>query len=175
MLGVNYYTRHVVSGPTGGATERPVQGSCWPGSEQVLFSDRGLPVTAMGWEIDANGLHEVLTRVATDYPTIPLYITENGAAFADALDADGVVHDPQRVRYLEDHLRVCADAVRSGVPLGGYFAWSLFDNFEWAWGYSRRFGLVYVDYPTQRRIPKSSAYWYAESIRRWRSAGVSTF
>jgi beta-glucosidase len=116
---------------------------------------------------------------------VPLYVTENGAAFDDelvggsldgaldgALDGslDGrfgcTVHDQQRVAYLDAHLRACHQAITDGVPLRGYFAWSLLDNFEWAWGYSKRFGLVYVDFATQRRIPKDSAHWYAGVIRR---------
>ncbi len=166
MLGINYYSRHVVGSPGERDGQVGTPGSAWPGSEHVIFSGRGLPVTEMGWEIDPDGLQEVLTRVAREYPPVPLYITENGAAFADEPGPDGAVDDPQRVAYLDEHLRVCAAAIRSGVPLGGYFAWSMFDNFEWAWGYSRRFGLVYVDYATQRRTPKSSAYWYADTIRR---------
>jgi beta-glucosidase len=174
MLGVNYYTRYVVTaaeshanvdghgGPTGTAD------SPWPGSEDVAFAQRGLPVTHMDWEIDAPGLGEVLRRVAAEYPPVPLYITENGAAFADEPGPDGAVDDPSRVAYLDEHLRVCAEAIGDGVPLGGYFAWSVFDNFEWSWGYDRRFGLVYVDYATQRRIPKTSARWYADTIRRSR-------
>ena len=167
MLGINYYTRHVVGDAGFRADDRSAPGSAWPGSEHVVFCDRGLPVTQMGWEIDADGLREVLLRVAAEYPAIPLYITENGAAFDDELGPDGAVDDQRRIGYLDEHLRVCADVVAAGVPLHGYFAWSMFDNFEWAWGYSRRFGLVYVDYDTQRRTPKASAAWYAESIRRW--------
>jgi beta-glucosidase len=138
----------------------------WPGSEDVRFLKRGVPVTAMDWEIDAPGLVETLTRVHRDYPTLPLFVTENGAAFEDTVDADGAVRDPDRVAYLDAHLRACREAIALGVPLGGYFAWSLMDNFEWAHGYSKRFGMVYVDYPTQRRIPKSSAEWYAGVTRR---------
>jgi beta-glucosidase len=167
MLGINYYSRYVVAGAgqqqPGEYWRKP---SDWPGSEHVRFARRGLPVTAMDWEIDAPGLVEVLCRVATEYPELPLYITENGAAFADEPGPDGTVDDPDRVAYLAEHVAACARAVQLGVPLRGYFAWSLLDNFEWAWGYSRRFGLVYVDYATQRRIPKTSAYWFRDVIRR---------
>ncbi|MGC9664976.1 GH1 family beta-glucosidase [Planosporangium sp. 12N6] len=172
MLGVNYYTRYVVTaaeshanldGHSGGAASGD---SPWPGSEHVAFVHRGLPVTHMGWEIDAPGLGEVLRRLAAEYPAVPLYVTENGAAFVDEPGPDGTVDDPDRVAYFDDHLRACAEAIADGVPLGGYFAWSLFDNFEWSWGYSRRFGLVHVDYATQRRTPKTSAQWYADMIRR---------
>ncbi|HEX7747042.1 MAG TPA: GH1 family beta-glucosidase [Micromonosporaceae bacterium] len=169
MLGVNYYSRYVVGGPAGVGPAEPywLSASNWPGSERVRFVDRGLPTTAMGWEIDAPGLSEVLQRVHTDYPEVPIVLTENGAAFPDR-PVDGEVDDPDRVAYLDAHLRACADAVAAGVPLKGYFLWSLLDNFEWSWGYSRRFGIVYVDYESQVRIPKSSARWYAQVIRRHR-------
>ena len=168
FLGINYYSRHVVGAPVPGQPAEPYWRvpTSWPGSEDVRFVKRGVPVTAMDWEIDAPGLVETLTRVHRDYPTLPLFVTENGAAFEDTVDADGAVDDPDRVAYLDAHLRACSEAIALGVPLGGYFAWSLMDNFEWAHGYSKRFGMVYVDYPTQRRIPKSSAKWYAGVIRR---------
>lgn len=157
FLGVNYYSRHVVA--SGSDT------GVWLGTPTVHITLRGLPVTDMGWEVDSAGLTEVLVRVARDYPSIPLYITENGAAYVDEPPADGRVHDPERTKYLDSHLRACREAIAQGVDLRGYFAWSLFDNFEWAWGYSKRFGLVYVDYETQRRILKDSALWYSEMIR----------
>jgi beta-glucosidase len=168
MLGINYYSRYVVAGPDGQdhTSEYWRKPTDWPGSEHVRFVGRGLPVTAMNWEIDAPGLVEVLCRVATEYPRLPLYITENGAAFADEPGGDGTVDDPDRVAYLAEHVAACQRAIEMGVPLQGYFAWSLLDNFEWAWGYSRRFGLVYVDYATQQRIPKTSAYWYQDAIDR---------
>ncbi|HEY8533269.1 MAG TPA: GH1 family beta-glucosidase [Micromonospora sp.] len=167
MLGINYYSRYVVAAPS---DEQPAEPywrapSCWPGSEHIRFVTRGLPVTDMNWEIDAPGLVEVLQRVHREYPPLPLYITENGAAFVDEV-VDGEVDDPDRVAYLDAHLRACHEVIRSGVPLRGYFAWSLMDNFEWSWGYTKRFGMVYVDYENQKRIPKSSAKWYAEVIRR---------
>ncbi|WP_412543456.1 beta-glucosidase [Longispora sp. K20-0274] len=169
FLGVNYYTRNVVG--TGGPGDGDGHGapgldvgSPWPGSEHVRFVRRGLPTTAMGWEIDAPGLVEVLHRVHTEYPALPLYVTENGAAFHDEVGPDGGVHDPERVAYLDAHLRACAEAVAKGVPLRGYFAWSLFDNFEWSWGYARRFGLVHVDYASQRRTVKDSGRWYRDLI-----------
>ena len=168
MLGVNYYTRYVVCAPDmpdGGDNRWRSAPSAFPGSEHVQFKDRGLPVTAMNWEIDAPGLLETLRRLRDDYPAIPLVITENGAAFADdRLADDGRVLDDDRVAYLDSHLRVCRQATEEGIPLQGYLAWSLMDNFEWAWGYGKRFGIVHVDYPTQRRTPKSSARWYADVI-----------
>jgi beta-glucosidase len=164
MLGVNYYNGYTVAAPTPSAPGQP--DPAYPGSEDIRRISRGAPVTAMGWEIDAPGLADTLRRVAADYPPVPLYITENGAAFVDEVDPDGRVDDPERVAYLDSHLRACHDAITSGVPLRGYFAWSLLDNFEWAFGYAKRFGIVYVDYPTQRRIPKSSARFYADAITR---------
>lgn len=124
----------------------------------------GRPKTAMGWEIDAKGLHELLVRIKDEYTDIPLYITENGAAFQDYVNASGEVKDPERIKYLEEHLEACANAIKDGVNLRGYFIWSMLDNFEWAMGYSRRFGIVWVDYDTGRRIPKSSFHWYKELI-----------
>jgi beta-glucosidase len=156
----------VVGAPAADAPEQRHwrSASTWPGSESVRFGVRGLPVTDMNWEIDPAGLLETLLRVHQEYTDLPLYVTENGAAFRDRV-ADGRVDDPERIEYLDAHLRACHQAIAAGVPLGGYFAWSLLDNFEWAWGYSKRFGLVYVDYETQERIAKSSAGWYAEMIR----------
>lgn len=170
LLMLNYYSRFTVSGTPGGAASAAAaptdSGSPWVGSEHVSFVNGGRPVTAMGWEIDDTGLLEVLTRVAKEYPGIPMVISENGAAFDDVLTSDGSIHDTDRIAYIDAHLRVCHAAIEAGVPLQGYFAWSLMDNFEWAWGYGKRFGLIYVDYETQQRIPKDSALWYAECIRR---------
>lgn len=168
-LGINYYSRHVVTaggdGSDGHAGGVGATGSPWIGSPDLGFAGNGLPVTAMGWEIDPAGLTEVLVRVHRDYPPVRLYVTENGAAFDDRLAADGTVPDPDRIAYVDAHLRACRDAIDAGVDLCGYFCWSLFDNFEWSWGYSRRFGLVYVDYQSQRRTPKASAYWYSDLIQ----------
>ncbi|MGN9839896.1 GH1 family beta-glucosidase [Nonomuraea sp. H19] len=169
VLLVNYYSRFTVSGAPGGkqsAAAAPVDtGSPWVGSEHVSFVNAGNPVTAMGWEIDEGGLVEVLTRVAQEYPPIPMVVSENGAAFDDVL-VDGRVHDRERQAYVEAHLGACKEAIDAGVPLEGYFAWSLMDNFEWAWGYGKRFGLVHVDFDTQERLLKDSALWYSEIIRQ---------
>jgi beta-glucosidase len=172
-LGINYYSGLSARaggrdpagapGPAGGDRLLP---SAFPGSPDVGFASRGLPTTAMDWEIDAAGLTAVLCRVATDYPAPPLYVTENGAAFADSVSADGAVHDRERTAYLAAHLAACRDAIGAGADLRGYFVWSFLDNFEWAWGYDMRFGIVYVDFGSQRRILKDSALWYAESARR---------
>ncbi|MGW0433078.1 GH1 family beta-glucosidase [Micromonospora sp. NPDC003197] len=169
LLGVNYYNRYVVAGadPADGApVEAYRKPSCWPGSEWVRFGAAGRPVTDMGWEIDASGLLEILQRIRREYTDLPLYVTENGSAFVDERTPDGGYDDTDRLGYFDAHLRACHQAVASGVPLRGYFAWSLLDNFEWAWGYTKRFGMVHVDYDTQLRTPKSSAKWYAEVIRR---------
>jgi beta-glucosidase len=119
----------------------------------------------MGWEVYPDGLRKLLVRLHHDYQPAALYITENGAAYDDVLTAEGTVHDPERVAYLRDHLRAARQAIAEGAPLRGYFVWSLLDNFEWAQGYAKRFGVIYVDYPTQRRIMKDSGRYYAEVIR----------
>ncbi|MEU4772054.1 GH1 family beta-glucosidase [Micromonospora sp. NPDC023644] len=167
VVGVNYYSRHVVAAPVPDAEPEPYwrAPSCWPGSEDVRFVTRGVPVTDMNWEIDAPGLVETLRRVHEEYTDLPLYVTENGSAFVDEV-VDGQVDDVDRLAYFDAHLRAAHEAIEAGVPLRGYFAWSLMDNFEWAWGYTKRFGMVHVDYDSQVRIPKSSARWYAEVIRR---------
>ena len=162
LLGVNYYSPHVVCG---GETETDVEPSPWPGSEDVHFASQGLPRTAMGWEVDSSGLRDVLLRLHSEYPQLPLYITENGAAYEDEF-VDGQVRDSERVNFLDSHLRAARDALTRGVDIRGYFAWSLLDNFEWAHGYSKRFGLVHVDYTTLRRTWKDSARWYQQVIRR---------
>jgi beta-glucosidase len=168
VLGVNYYKGDSVSGrphpeiagADGVHPPRPTR-TPFVGCEDVTFPSRGLPVTAMGWEVQPEGLTRLLTRLATDYDVPPLYLTENGAAYVDVPAADGQVHDPERVAYLADHLRAVHAAIEQGVDVRGYFYWSLMDNFEWAYGYAKRFGIVYVDYETQERVPKDSARWYA--------------
>ncbi|MGI8747666.1 MAG: family 1 glycosylhydrolase, partial [Deinococcus sp.] len=120
---------------------------------------QGASYTEMGWEVYPQGLTDLLLRLKADYPVPPLFVTENGAAYPDRLEG-GRVHDRERVRYFELHLEALLEAARQGVDLRGYFAWSLMDNFEWAHGYSKRFGLVYVDYATQERFLKDSARWY---------------
>jgi beta-glucosidase len=157
-LGINYYAPTLVD--AGEPKEGP---SPWPACEHVRFVDQPGPTTAMGWAIDAQGLRAVVHRLHEEYSPIPLMITENGAAFDDQLAPDGV-RDHERISYLHDHLTVVHQAIESGVDLRGYFVWSLLDNFEWAYGYSKRFGIVHVDYPTQRRVWKDSAYWYRQVI-----------
>jgi beta-glucosidase len=127
------------------------------------------PTTAMGWEVDPDGLHELLVRVRRDYGDFPIYITENGAAFDDGPVVNGTVEDPARVQFLRRHLEALTRAVADGVDVRRYFAWSMLDNFEWEHGYAKRFGLVYVDYSTQRRVPKRSGLWYRDFIASARS------
>jgi beta-glucosidase len=157
-LGLNYYFRNVIADDPAG----PV-----PHLRQT--APAGSRYTAMDWEVHAEGLVHTLRRMHTDYGARRLYVTENGAAYHDTVGPDGAVHDPERVRYLEEHLAACARAVAEGIPLAGYFAWSLLDNFEWAYGYAKRFGLVHVDYATQRRTVKTSGRRYAELIRAHRA------
>ncbi|MBQ1072246.1 beta-glucosidase [Micromonospora sp. C31] len=164
LLGVNYYAPTYVAGRPDGAG-----GSAWPGTEgAVEFLPPAGPLTDMGWMIEPAGLTRLLERIATDYPGVPLMVTENGAAFPDKADADGTgqVPDADRIAYLDGHLRAVHEAISRGVDLRGYLVWSLLDNFEWAEGYRRRFGIIHVDYLTQRRTPKSSARWYQGVISR---------
>jgi beta-glucosidase len=176
VLGVNYYTGNAVSGhpapdPTDhhGAPSR-ARASAFPSAEHVTFPRRGLPLTDMGWEVQAEGLHRLLTRLRDDYAPPPIYVTETGAAYRDVL-VDGVVHDPERVAFMDDHLREVHRAMVDGVDVRGVFWWSLLDNFEWAYGYAKRFGLVHVDYETQVRTLKTSALRYAEIAASGRLPG----
>jgi beta-glucosidase len=157
FMGVNYYFRTL-----------PVE---WADPATMSFKDRsneGSEYTAMGWEIYPEGLYQLLTRFHRDYGIKKLYITENGSAFQDSVVEEGgnnFVHDAGRKKYLQDHFGAALRAYRDGAPLAGYFVWSLLDNFEWAYGYDKRFGIVYVDYPTQKRIIKDSAYWYESLLK----------
>lgn len=163
FLGINYYSRHTVA--SGSAPVAGSPASAYPGSEHVQFIRTGAPVTQMGWEIHPDGMVDVLRMAHELAPELPLYITENGAAYPDRVDTDGRIDDPARVDYLQAHFEAARDAVAEGLPLQGYFIWSLLDNWEWAWGYSRRFGIVHVDYETQKRTPKRSAEWVADFLR----------
>ncbi len=159
MLGVNYYSpaRITAANDLGRAT-------LWPGTDLAYSVHTSGPHTAMGWPIEAAALTRLLVRVKTDYPEIPLMVTENGCASADAVGEDGQVHDRDRVDYLRGHLAAARAAIEAGVDLRGYYVWSLLDNFEWAWGYSQRFGIVQVDYQTLERTPKDSALWFRDVI-----------
>jgi beta-glucosidase len=150
FMGVNYYSRAVLQ--------------YRPGD----FPNFGTPQfeaerTDMGWEVYPQGLTDLLVRLDRDYDMPPIYITENGAAYPDPQE-NGFVNDTDRVSYLERHFEALREAIRQGVDVRGYFAWSFMDNFEWAWGYTKRFGIVHVDYDTQKRTPKASARWYADFI-----------
>jgi beta-glucosidase len=165
FLGVNYYTPEWVAASAKGLDPDMVsgEGQAWLGADpEEVHVSQGLPVTHMGWEIDPTGLFDVLQRLAGESGGIDLYVSENGCAFEDTVTPGGAVHDTDRLAYYEGHLRAAREAIHAGIPLRGYFAWSLMDNFEWAWGYSRRFGLVHVDYDTQVRTVKDSGLWYAQ-------------
>lgn len=154
FLGVNYYFRNIVSATTAGLG--------WD-AERARVGDTNL--SNIGWAITPDGLREILGRVRRDYTTLPTYVTENGIALDDEVGPDGTVDDPRRIEYLAGHVAAAEAAIADGTDLRGYFVWSLLDNFEWAVGYRPRFGLVYVDFATQARIPKSSAAWYSDVIR----------
>ena len=146
FLGVNNYSRSIVrAGEDGEPIELPAPAG---------------PTTSMGWEVYPDAIYEVLTRLHSEYDTPPIYVTENGAAFADVRAADGSVDDPERIVYLAGYVDAVARAMAEGVPVRGYFVWSLLDNFEWSYGYTQRFGLIYVDFETLERVPKSSFEWY---------------
>ncbi|MEA9986677.1 MULTISPECIES: glycoside hydrolase family 1 protein [Subtercola] len=190
VLGVNYYATNLVRvwdgvSPRESADgHRDALGSPWPGADRVEFVQQPGPYTDMGWNIEPSGLEELLLAVRDEFPAQPLMITENGAAFDDvvsydAVSSDGVssdvggsaagaagarvaaVHDAPRIDYLRRHLTAAHRALSQGVDLRGYFVWSLMDNFEWSYGYSKRFGIVRVDYETLERLPKDSAHWYS--------------
>ncbi len=154
FIGLNYYFRGVVADDPDG-----------PGLRTRWAPPSGNDETAMGWEIYPDGLAEILHWTADRYGNPLVYVTESGAAFEDTVSADGRIHDAQRRAYLESHFRAALRARDAGVRLGGYFVWSLLDNFEWAYGYDKRFGIVHVDYETQARTLKDSALWYATQIR----------
>jgi beta-glucosidase len=155
FLGVNYYTRSVNRADN---TNLPVRAT------PVIQQDA--EYTEMGWEVFPQGIKETLLWIKRRYGEIPLYVTENGAAFQDPpITAQGRIHDTRRIEYYRAHLNACRDAIRAGVNLKGYFAWSLFDNFEWSYGYSKRFGLIHVDFDTQKRTFKDSAHFYTTAIR----------
>jgi beta-glucosidase len=155
FLGVNNYFRFVVgAGPNG----------------PQFVANPEAQHTDMGWEVHPDGLYKLLVRVANDYAPPAIYVTENGAAFGDVRVHDGAVHDPERTAYLETYIDAVGRAAAEGAPVKGYFVWSFLDNFEWGHGYSKRFGIVYIDYPTLERVPKDSFYWYRDLIAANRGA-----
>src|SRR5215207_2236266 len=149
FVGLNNYSRTIVEADSEGRPQNVTNGG---------------PTTEMGWEIYPNGIFDVLSRLHREYGVQKLYVTENGGAFPDVLLHDGRVEDRDPIDYLHKYLGAVGRAVADGIPVRGYFVWSLLDNFEWAYGYSRRFGLLYVDYSTLERVPKSSFYWYRDLI-----------
>jgi len=155
FLGINNYSRFIVAAGAEGPRTVP--------NPEAQHTD-------MGWEVYPDGLHDVLVRVARDYEPAAIYITENGAAFPDVRVHDGAVHDVERTAYLESYIGAVGRAISKGAPVKGYFVWSLLDNFEWGFGYSKRFGIVYVDFPTLERVPKDSFYWYRDMIASRRDA-----
>jgi beta-glucosidase len=165
FLGVNYYSPVFLR--TGDAAdlrrnENPARCQL-PGVVEYL--PEALERTNMGWLVDPSGLHQILVDISKQAPGLALYVTENGRAAEDYVTPEGQVNDVERVRYLHTHLEAAARAIKDGANLAGYFVWSLMDNFEWGWGYSKRFGIVFVDFGTQRRIPKASARFYSNVVR----------
>jgi beta-glucosidase len=160
-LGVNYYT-----------IERIRRNPALPGLVPQVAPEDGPGLTAMGWAVRPEGLGDLLIRLHREYQPPAMYVTENGAAYPDALAPDGQVVDPERTDYLRRHFAQARRALAAGVPLRGYFIWSLLDNFEWARGYIPRFGLAYTDYPTQRRIIKGSGRYFA-AVARANGANVA--
>jgi beta-glucosidase len=166
FLGVNYYAPVFLrAGDPADLRhgEKKVAGGDLPGV--VEYAPAGLERTPMGWLVDPDGLYELLVTLSKDAPGLPLYITENGCAAEDYVNPNGEVNDLERVRYLHLHLEAAARAIRDGANLAGYYLWSLLDNFEWGYGYQKRFGIVFVDFGTQRRIPKASSRFYANVVR----------
>jgi beta-glucosidase len=155
FLGINNYSRFIVAAGADGPRVVPN-----PDAQH----------TDMGWEVYPDGLHDVLVRVAREYEPAAIYVTENGAAFPDVRVHDGHVHDLERTAYLESYIAAVGRAIAADAPVKGYFVWSLLDNFEWAFGYSKRFGIVYIDFPTLERVPKDSFYWYRDLIASGRGA-----
>lgn len=155
FIGLNYYNRSVIRADS--AENDP----------QIVFSSENTPenYTEMGWEVYPDGLFNLLGRISFDYQPLKIYVTENGACYGNEPDDLGQVHDIHRLNYLKNHLIASQRAIQAGIPLAGYFVWSLLDNFEWAKGYAKRFGITWVNFETQERILKDSAKWYANAIK----------
>jgi beta-glucosidase len=168
FLGVNYYSRMIVRGRADsvGATEQTMSEDSYEAVERIP----GASYTEMGWEVFPDGLANILTRIYREYAPKAMVITESGAAYDDQWNGNGAIHDQQRIDYLQRHIATVAGVIRQGVPIKGYVVWSFLDNFEWSEGYRKRFGLVYVDYPTQQRIVKESGHWYANFIKQHRQS-----
>jgi beta-glucosidase len=153
VFGINYYTRQIVR-------DDEARDNLAPTTRQ------GPEITEMGWEVYPNGLYNLLNRLHFEYHMPEIYITENGASYSDGPNGDGKIHDEKRIAYLQSHLAAAYRAIQNGVPLTGYFCWTILDNFEWAKGFAQRFGMVWVDYETLERTPKDSARWYSDAIKR---------
>jgi beta-glucosidase len=165
FLGLNYYSPVFLRAGDPDDLRAHEEPAPAPVPGVVGYRPPELERTPMDWLVEPDGLYRLLTRVAEEAPGLPLYVTENGCAADDYVNPDGAVNDIERISYLRQHLEACARATRDGVPLAGYYVWSLLDNFEWGWGYSKRFGIVYNDFATQRRIPKASAAFYSAVAR----------
>jgi beta-glucosidase len=153
FLGVNYYSRHICHDPAGGEGSR------------ILNERSKVNVSDRDWEIYPQAMYDLLVWLKSGYPFKDIYLTENGASYRDVVSPDGEVHDPKRIDFIHQHLATLLRATEAGVPLRGYFCWTLLDNFEWAFGTSSRFGLAYTDFTTQKRILKDSGKWYGEVAR----------
>ena len=159
VLGVNYYNINHIEHREG-FPGMPA----WPGAEEAVIVTPPGELTEMGWGVEPEGLTHTLRRVHDEYGPIPMMVTENGAAYPDVVEGDGSIHDVKRTEYIESHIQAVFDAIDQGVDMVGYFVWSLLDNFEWARGYSKRFGIVRVDYDTMERTVKDSGRWYQEFL-----------
>lgn len=156
FLGVNYYTRNIVKA-------NDANPSPWDVLTVPALDEKQ---TEMGWEVFPFGLYETLSRIHWEYKPGEIIVTENGASYSDGPDGSGNIHDEKRIQYLQKHIAAIGTAIQAGVPVTGYYLWSLLDNFEWGQGYSQRFGIVYVDFSTQKRYPKDSAFWYRKVIEQ---------
>ena len=160
-LGINYYNDHALEDAPGALMDES------PGIADVRQHPAGPDATDIGWPVTPDGLRALLVALKAAYPDLPpISITENGVAYDDPVGADGRIADVRRIRYLDAHLRAVLAAIDAGVDVRAYFVWSLLDNFEWSWGYSMRFGIVHLDYQTQRRTLRDSARWYRDVIAR---------
>ena len=170
VLGINFYSTMRASHWDGTGERQQADGhgdssaTPWVGVTDVNILQQPGPYTSMGWNIDPQGMTDLLLRISHEYPDQPMMITENGAAFYDEIAPDGRVHDDLRVQYLHDHINAVGIAMEAGADVRGYFLWSLLDNFEWAYGYDRRFGIIHVDFETLARTKKDSAHWYRQLI-----------
>ena len=163
-LGLNYYTPGYVAAPGSSTAVAAARRVPWPGTDRAVTLVPAGPVTSMNWPIVPTAFTDLLVRVGRDAPGVPLWVHENGAAFADEIDANGVIDDRARIDYVRSHIAAVHDAIEQGVEVRGYMLWSLLDNFEWAWGYTQRFGIVHVDFDSLARTPKASARWYRDHI-----------